>query len=65
MSEFANNAGYITASQVPKGASAFVVPWTAGSVAAGAQVSQTINFPVTYSYTPAMIASVLGTSGCG
>jgi len=65
VSEFNNNAGYITSAQVPKAASAFSVTWTAGSVPAGGQVSQTINFPTTYSYTPAMIASVSGTSRCG
>ena len=65
VSEFNNNAGYITSAQVSKGASAFVVNWTGGSIAAGAQGSQNITFPTSYSYTPAMIASVSGTSRCG
>ncbi len=34
VSEFNNNAGDITSAQVPKGASAFVVNWTGGTIAA-------------------------------
>ena len=65
VSEFNNTAGYITSAQVPKAASAFIVTWTAGSIAAGGQGSQNITFPTSYSYNPAMIASVSGTSRCG
>ena len=65
ISEFNNNSGYITSAQVPKGASAFTLAWTGGTVPANGQASQNITFPTSYSYTPAMIASVSGTSRCG
>ena len=58
ISEFNNNAGYLTQASLPTKVTGFVVNWTGGSVpASGGTASQSFNFPVTYSATPAITAS--------
>ena len=65
ISEFNNNAGYLTQASLPTKVNEFVVNWTSRHAASGGTASQSFNFPVTYSSTPAITASVSGTSKCG
>jgi len=56
----------LTQANIPSKVNGFVVNWTGGSVpASGGTASQSFNFPITYSSTPAIVASVSGTSRCG